>query len=380
VRHVRMLGLCLVAALALGAYAVSSASALEWGKCENIGSGGNYAGPNCSKSEKATPKGTGEYEWRKATEVAEKRVAEGKTANVPFSGGSVGGGGVLTTGLRSCMSSESEFVYLHVTRQACEEAGGNEEMISTSEPLYVECANETNTGEAEGKNKVANVHVLFTGCAALGVIPCNSESMETGEIATGTLKGKLGWINKAAKEVGVVLEPAQKHGSFAEFECGGGFIGTVVGVGNKKEGSEYVQGEQYPEGCYGAAKTENVPVYEERYNEETEEYEQVEVGRETVRVPGGCPGATPSEEKHGGYDQIISPITPVNTMTSEFEQVFTDEAEFPWRNLPSNLEGKHLSALEDIIINSAGQRSQWSPAGEVVTNVNTPEEAGEIKA
>jgi Peptidase A4 family len=54
VRHVRMLGLCLVAALALDAYAVSSASALKWGRCEDAKSGGKYTGPNCSKAEKAT--------------------------------------------------------------------------------------------------------------------------------------------------------------------------------------------------------------------------------------------------------------------------------------------------------------------------------------
>ncbi len=53
-----MLGLCLVAVLAVGAYAVSSASALpEWGKCE-AKVGGNYKDSNCT--EKAKPKGSGQ--------------------------------------------------------------------------------------------------------------------------------------------------------------------------------------------------------------------------------------------------------------------------------------------------------------------------------
>jgi hypothetical protein len=361
VRHVRMLGLCLVAALALGAYAVSSASALEWGKCENIGSGGNYAGPNCGKSEKAKPKGSGEYEWRKASEVAEKRVAEGKTANVPFTGGNVGSGGVLTTAFRGCKDEANpNEEAIRTTREGCEqkEAEGYQESSQfTEEPLQVECATESNSGETEGKNKVANVNVVFTGCQVFGSIPCWTIGLAEGEIKTSTLIGKLGWINKSAKEVGVVLEPAVKHGLFARFTCAE-FLGDAVGVGNKTTGAEFAQGEKYPEGCYGTRAE-------------------------------GCK-ATPAEEKHGGYDQVISPITPVNQMTSEFTQVYTEEATYPYKNLPSHFEKKHLSALEDYSIYDfwvlvEGQPEEryegmWSAAGEVITNAVKPEEAGEIKA
>jgi hypothetical protein len=358
VRHVRMLGLCLVAALALGAYAVSSASALEWGKCENVGSGGNYTGPNCTKSEKAKPKGTGSYEWRKASEVAEKRVAEGKSANVPFAGESVGGGGVLSTSLRECKNASTGEPAIRVTRQQCREDELIERVYFKAEPAKVECATETNTGEAEGKNKIANVHVTFTACNLFGSFVCEQEGKEPGEIETSTLKGKLGWIDKSEKEVGVLLEPAQHHGRFTEFACGG--IGVVVGVGNKKEGTEYVQGENYPEGCFGAPSAKE--------------------------PEGGCPKATPTEEKHGGYDGVISPITPVNQMTSEFTQVYTEEPEYPHRNLPTHFEGKHIDLLEDYQTlapsgyEEATHTTGWSSAGEVITNVNTPEEEGEIKA
>jgi hypothetical protein len=348
VRHVRMLGLCLVAALALGAYAVSSASALEWGKCELVGSGGNYTGPNCTKAEKAKPKGTGSYEWRKASEVAEKRVAEGKPANVAFSGHNVGSGGVLTTGGMNCEGPEEVF-YHQQTRKHCLEGGGKIEYFG-EEGVSVECEAENNTGETEGKNKVANIHVTFTGCTLFGSTPCenggfvNEEIVQEapeGEVKTKELKGKLGWLNKSAKEVGVVLEPAAKHGLFAAFECAG-FITTRVGVGNKKVGSFYLTS-----GCIGACET-----------------------------------ATPEEEKHGGYDQVISPITPVNTMTSEFTQVFKVNA--LRENEPRSFEGKHISQLEDVVqaitYTEPGRGIMWSPAGEEITNVNTPEEEGEIKA
>jgi hypothetical protein len=356
VRHVRMLGLCLVAALALGAYAVSSASALEWGQCELAGPGHNYTGPNCGKSEKAKPKGSGEYEWRKASEVVEKRVAEGKPANMPFTGGSVGSGGVLTTTIRKCENTEVE-VYRKITRQGCQEAKEEsyQENTNYEETLTVECANESSSGELEGKNKVANIQVTFTGCAIFGSIPCWTPGLSEGEIKTSTLKGKLGWLNKSAKEVGVVLEPTAKHGQFARLTCAE-FEGVAVGVGNKKEGAEFAQGEKYPEGCYGSWAE-------------------------------GCE-ATPAEEKHGGYDQVISPITPVNQMTGEFTQVFSQEASYPHKNIPSSFEKKHLSVLEDYVIAEAllefypesEEESQWSAAGETITNVVKPEEAGEIKA
>jgi hypothetical protein len=358
VRHVRMLGLCLVAALALGAYAVSSASALEWGKCEYVGAGGNYGGPgategdghNCAKSEKAHPKLTGEYEWRKASEVAAKREAENKNPNVHFTGASTGKG-LLSTGDFECAQNES--APFQITRQKCAElaAENPEKGIHEfwTEGVSVECEGETNEGETEGKNKIANIEVVFEGCTIEGA-PCQSfGAVNPEEIVVNTLKGKLGWIDKTTspKQVGVLLEPqAGKHARFAEFECAEGFVETVVGVGNKKEGSFYLSG-----GCIGI-----------------------------------CEGATPEEEKHGGYDGIISPITPVNEMTPTFEQKFVSNGSVDApANQPESFEGKHRESLEDYVTLRAPEYEfelgiQWSPASEEVTNINTPEEEGEIKA
>ena len=335
-RHVRMLGLCLVAMLALSAYVVSSASALpEWGKCE-AKAGGKYSDANCTVKAK---KGAGSFEWLKASAVAKKRKSEGKSANVPFSGHNVGSGGTLTTALRECWAQPEHTVQLRTTRQHCAGEEGEERLFTSQ--FKVECAAERNTGEAVGPNKVGNVHVTFTGCALFGSSPCNSSGKAEGEIETNPLKGTLGYISKSAKEVGVELEPAKKNGEFAKFVCAGA-LETVVGVGNKKEGAEYASS-----GCFGIECT-----------------------------------ATPGEEKHGGYDGIISPITPVNAMTSEYTQVYTQEAEYPYRNIPSKFEGKHIDVLEDYIndISEPQHLTDWSAAGEVITNVNTPEEPGEIKA
>ncbi len=339
-RHVRMLGLCLVAVFAVAAVAASSALAgPEWGKCE-AKAGGNYKNANCT--EKAKPKGSGSYEWRKASEVAAKRTAEGKSANVPFTGHNVGSGGVLTTGGLVC-EKPTEVYYHQTTRRHCIEEGYKPEYFG-EEGISVECTAETNTGETSGKSGVANVHVVFTGCLLFGSAPCNSQGAEEGEVRVNLLKGKLGWLNKGTKEVGVMLEPGAKKGAFAEFYCAGGAIKTAVGVGNNKTGAFYLSS-----GCIGS-----------------------------------CESATPEEEKHGGYDEIISPITPVNAMTNEFTQVY--KANAVHENEPRSFEGKHISQLEDYIDVQGSKEFEpdqgimWSPASEEVTNVNTPEEEGEIKA
>jgi hypothetical protein len=329
VRHLRMVGLSLVAVFAIAAVAASGASALEWGKCV-AKAGGNYTGPNCSTSEKAKPKGTGTFEFLKAKQVAEKRVAEGKSASVPFSGASVGGGGVLATNIRECQGGE--FYSFRVTRAKCIEGGGKD-ITYPLEPLTVECEAESNTGEAIANNKVGTVNVTFKGCKLFGTDPCNGFSEPSGQIKTNVLKGQLGWINKSKKEVGLMLEPAKKHGEFARFECPNDEVLTVVGVGNKTEGTEYED--------------------------------------------------SPGVENHGGYDQIISPITPVNTSTTEYTQVYTFTHNLEHiENVPNKFEGKHISLLEDHIgpVEEPKLSAAWSSAGEEITNVNTSEEEGEIHA
>jgi hypothetical protein len=161
----------------------------------------------------------------------------------------------------------------------------------------VECAAESDTGEITGINKVANVHALFTGCTLLGVIPCQTPGLGAGEIQTSTLKGKLGYIKKSPKEVGLLLEPSEAHGKFSHFECGAFHV--YVGMGDKKTGTEFVKGVLFPGECWGK-----------------------------------CPGATPEEEKYGGYDQVISPITPFRAMTGKFEQMYVDEPSYPFKNIP----------------------------------------------
>jgi hypothetical protein len=310
VRHVRMLGLCLAAVLAVCAYAVSSASALpEWGKCE-AKTGGKYANSNCT--EKAA-KGKGTFEFKKGSAVG----------NVKFTG--AGAAGVLNVRGRICKGKAEGTKEISISEgsertKKCEEGGSTE-----SEEIKVECVSENATGEQSGTKAVKNIAVSFHECKALGTIPCQSGST-AGEVDTNPLKGELGYISKAKKEVGVMLTPAAKKGRFATFECGGLLL-NGVGVGNPKT-----------EGC---------------------------VYKETTKC---------------GDDEIISPITPVNEETSTFTQVYTtNEGD---ENIPTSFEGKPRASLEAFLSIKAEQKNStlWSKGGEVITNVNTPAEPGEIKA
>lgn len=308
-RLVRMLGLCLIAILAVAAVVVTSASALpEWGKCE-AKAGGKYSESNCVKKAKT---GTGTFEFVK------------QVKSVKFSGSNPEGksGGVLNTQLYLCEGENEEVKEKRVPRKKCEEKGDSVvKFIAAS----IECTSEHNTGETSGPKGVNNISVKFEGCKLNGSAPCSNGPNE-GEIQVNPLKGSLGYINKAEKKVGLVLEPKAKKGEFAKFSCAG-VLSTVVGVGDSAEGAWY----------------------------------------------------TP--ETTGGFDQIISPITPVNTTTTTYEQVYTVNPE-TFENIPNKFEGKHISLLEDYTFNAElpALTTMWSPAGEEITNVNTSEEPGEIRA
>ena len=194
-------------------------------------------------------------------------------------------------------------------------------------PSFVECTTEHNSGEAVGTDGIANVSVKFNGCKALGTVPCNTPGKAAEEIQVNPLSGKIGYIEKASHSVGVLLEPTATGHLFAEFICEGAGLEIGVGVGNATEGAAYT------------------------------------------------PEAT------GGNDGIISPITPVDTMTNKLTQVYTVKNQFEG-NIPGNFEGGRIEQLEDyanLYLEGLGQGSSWSKAGQEITNVNTTEGPIEIK-
>ena len=233
-----------------------------------------------------------------------------------------GGEGRLISTLSECENSKGEV----------KRGGPCVDEFNRSE-VEVDCTSENAKGEAHGTNLVGDVHVAFKECVALELFAC-SNTAEPGEIQVTPLKGELGFIDKTKNEVGVVLEPEGTK-TFATFECGP--LNLVVGEAEKKETSRY-----------GTKLKETV-------------------------IP-----AYPATK--GGGDGIISPITPVNQMTNEFTQIYSQNAEN--ENVPSKFEGAgKLKELEAYFWDPETEiEGRWEKAGQTIENVDQVEgEAVEIK-
>jgi len=371
VKRVKLIWLAAIAAFALTAIAVTAGSASaaepEWGHCVPVKSKGHYEDGNCTKEDFKENKAherkyKGKFEWDSGaaaacfaqkhgkykdagcTELDEKKgQPKGKyelTGGPKFTG--EGGAGVLRTTQNGC--EEPGEVHNQRPRKDCEPACPHEGACGYQEfgEATVECTSEKASGEATGTSEVGNVSVRFKGCTSFS-LPATGIGLPAGEIQVNPLKGRLGYINKAKHEVGVLLEPAAAGGLFAEFEIFEGAIMDRVGVGNATTGTFYEE--------------------------------------------GGTPGA-PS-----GHDGVISPISPINVMTHTFSQNYRAEstkikctencetAEIDqFQNIPSRFEGGPLEVLENFIEGTGnGSRSEWASAGQEVNNVNTVEGNAEIK-
>jgi hypothetical protein len=370
-RRIRIVGLCLIAVFAVVAVAATSASAAEpeWGHCV-AQKKGEYTEGNCKTKSAKAHKGKfewisgavgcyaqkkGEYTNSSCTSKSAKahKGKYEKTGGGKFTGAA--GAGVLNTFFYGCEHEYEGTLTLNarVPHEDCTgEPYGFDGILSSVIP--VECESEHASGESAGSDEVTNVSVRFKGCVASG-LPATTHGLPAGEIQVNQLKGRLGYINKSAHEVGVLLEPAAAGGQFAEFEVVEGEVIQHVGEGNATEGAFY-------------------------------------------------------EEAHGaptGNDGIISPIVPVNQMTHTFTQNYRTELINSYEpvschvsptclqhggaeegggngdvlNIPSHFEGGQLEALEVYQENVEKQYggTSWDPAGEEITNVNTVEGEAEIK-
>jgi hypothetical protein len=177
VRQIRIAGLCLMLACALGAVAATSAMATapEYGRClkKAKAEGKGYTSNKCTTAAEGTK---AKYEW---VPGAGKTKFETK-----------GGVGILTS------------------------VGGNK----------VECQTESSTGEFfEGTNKEAgNMTIKFNECQSLQ-LACSTPGAKAGELVTNDVEALVGWENKAKKKTALELYPAKSvaSGLFIEFECSG---------------------------------------------------------------------------------------------------------------------------------------------------------------
>jgi hypothetical protein len=212
-RRIKMMGLCLVAAVALTAVAVSSASA---------------ALPEykvCAKTAKVEKKFTGKYTDKNCTVAAsEKEIEEGKHNKYELSGweaakkkGFKGKNGVSTL---DSYIPESE----------------SEPWTGGTVVGVVSCKSGKSVGEITGP-KTSTVQVEFKTCTSEGKKCTSVGESKAGVIKTKQLTATLGYISGGG--VGSDVEAAD-HGLSAEFNCEGleiKTVGSVIGVnsGNVNE-------------------------------------------------------------------------------------------------------------------------------------------------
>jgi len=95
----------------------------------------------------------------------------------------------------------------------------------------IECTSSKSVGTLEAPNKISKIAVEYKGCKSAGK-KCNSAGSPGGTIKTHELAGELGYISKAAHEVGTLIT-AVGGGHLADFECEGLKVeveGGVIGV------------------------------------------------------------------------------------------------------------------------------------------------------
>lgn len=94
----------------------------------------------------------------------------------------------------------------------------------------VECTSSKSVGTLTSPKTINKITVEYKGCTSNGK-KCNSAGAKAGVIKTNPLKGEIGYINKAAHEVGADISP-ESGTNLAEFECEGVKIetyGSVIG-------------------------------------------------------------------------------------------------------------------------------------------------------
>jgi len=301
-KRIRILGLAIVAAVAVVALTAASASAIlpEWGKCVKtpveikgkLHKTGKYADANC------TEKTGGEYEFVKGT------------SELPST---------AFTAVQTSAKAE----------------------LQTTQGVSVDCESTVATGNLSGTKEVSGVSVTFKGCklsllsftceSAFENKPPNKYVYNEGEIVTRGLKGKLGYISgkgTSTPSVGLSLTPEEKKGLFAEFVCGTENSGVgilVIRVGAKeiKGGGDSIISPIAPANTMGTTLTQT---YTEKQieNPETHEFSNEQGHQEPENFENGRKDVLESEASDGygslGWAQA-GQIETLNTSLNSGEEL-----------------------------------------------------------
>jgi hypothetical protein len=267
-RHIRIMGLCLVAVFAMSAVAAASASAAEpeFLVCKKVAE--KTGGFNDSLCTVPSSGGTGEGIYK--SEVPPTAVAYTTTS----------GAAKLET-----------------------QGAGSVECTSSTSKGKIDAA----TGSPKSSKTVKLVVVKFKGCKTnIGgtAFTCNTAGQEAGKIVTAKLRGVLGYLEKTPVKVGVARETETIGAYSSEFECAGGGLkvrthGAVIGV---EEGDVNVFSKKYKRtfaqtgGIQEWTKFETPPGPSGTFQLFTE-FDETGLGGKGFGENGEPPGGLPSAEE-----------------------------------------------------------------------------------
>lgn len=261
-KRLMTMGVCMLAALALGVVGVATASAApQYGRCikKAKSEGSGYSNANCTTAVGSNAK----FEWAPGPGPNNKFTA---TARFVFSGKykkCVSGLGELAianedhekaktaegegnTKLAEELNREAEiheknaaeyFASAKLSPKECEELVAEEKAkapaeLETVTGQKIVCGDLSSTGEYTGTKTIGNLKTTFSECVYANTFECNSTGAAEGEIDINTLKGELGVIEvkETKKKVGVDLVPSEGT-TITEFKCGiPGFLEIPVSV------------------------------------------------------------------------------------------------------------------------------------------------------
>jgi hypothetical protein len=214
-KRIRMVGLCLVAVVALTAVAAGSAAAAEPALYECGKAGKETVKYISGGKEKSKSVATGSY--------TEKKCATLAPAGTYRAGGAPEGKYELREGIGKGKAFKGKG------------KGANLEIKGVG---GVACTSSSDTGKFTGPKSAGGVSVTFKGCELLHHQCSNTATL--GEIKTNLLKGEIGYIEggKAKHEVGVALSAetglyeAEFHCAELELRVAGAVIGLVTSPKN----------------------------------------------------------------------------------------------------------------------------------------------------
>ncbi len=234
-RYVRMVGLCLVASVALVACTATAASAglPEWGKCETTesGTGGKYADAGCTQPVKKVHKSyPGGYEWYSLIEASELSYGDDSTLN--YAGGSQ-------------PVSEMTITFHDGQKISCGALRSGTEIVLTGAHkttiaphlAFEGCVDDLSGGECHTLDARSGGEITISTAAWRNGVEKAEGETEYGPSWNGTMtyiEGK----RTSNPVVGIVYKTQEKHQTFLQqLVCEGSEIHGAV-VGGHKSGEE----------------------------------------------------------------------------------------------------------------------------------------------